>query len=116
MKRLTRQLWERNKVGLIAFLLALAVSLFFILRLGIFWIYWSDPAHREQPIEGWMTPGYVAYSHHVPKETVVRALGLTPDGHFHKTLDDIAEESGRSVAELKVLLDAVIAEQQQAGE
>lgn len=116
MKRLIRQLWERNRVGVVAFVLAAAVSLFFLLRLGLFWVYWSDPAHRDQPIEGWMTPGYIAYSHHVPKETVIDALGLSPDGHFHKTLEDIAAQSGRTVEELAILLNAAIAERQQAGE
>lgn len=103
-------------MGLIAFVLAAAVSLFFILRLGMFWIYWSDPAHRDQPIEGWMTPGYVAYSHHIPKDVIDDTLGLTPGRHPRKTLDDIAEESGRTVEELTILLNAVIAEQQRAGE
>lgn len=116
LKRLIGQLWERNRMGLIAFVLAASVSLFFILRLGIFWIYWSDPAHRGQPIEGWMTPGYIAYSHHVPRGLIAEALGLTPGRHPHKTLEDIAEESGRTVEELKILLNAIIAEQQRAGE
>ncbi len=116
MKRLIRQLWERNRIGLIAFVLAAAVSLFFVLRLGIFWVYWSDPAHRDQPIEGWMTPGYIAYSHDVPKELNADALDLTPGRHPHTTLEDIAEESGRTVEELKILLNAVIAEQQRVAE
>ena len=111
-----RQLWKRNKIGLIAFFLAAAVSLFFVLRLAVFWIYWSDPAHRNQPIEGWMTPGYVAYSHHVPKDAVTDALGLSPDGHARKTLEDIAEESGRSVEQLTILLNAVIENHRKAGE
>ena len=116
LKRLIRQLSDRNRIGLIAFFLAAAVSLFFVLRLGIFWVYWSDPAHRDQPIERWMTPGYIAYSHHVPRDLIAEALGLTPGRHPHKTLEDIAEESGRTVEELKILLNAVIEQQQRAGE
>ena len=116
MKHKVRQLWKRNKIGLIAFVRAAAVSLFFVLRLTVFWIYWSDPAHRNQPIEGWMTPGYVAYSHHVPKEAITDALGLTPGGYAHKTLEDIAEESGRSIEQLTVLLNEVIETLSKAGE
>lgn len=116
MIRQIRQLWERNRIGLIAFVLAAAVSLFFLLRLGLFWIYWSDPDHRNQPIEGWMTPGYIAYSHHVPKDAIIDALGLKPGPHQHKTLEDIADESGRTVEDLTGMLYAVIARQKQAGE
>ncbi len=46
-------LWQYNRGLLIAFVLALAVTLFFAVRLALFTLYWQDPAHRNEPIAGW---------------------------------------------------------------
>jgi len=116
MVQLIRLLWQRNRLVLSAFVLAAMITLFFTVRFAVFWIYWSDPAHQNQPIEGWMTPGYVAYSYHVPREDVTAALGVTPNGKIHRTLEDIAAESGRSIDELITILNATIAASRQGGE
>lgn len=101
---------------MIAFALAAAMTVFFVLRLLFYWDYWADPAHSNQPIEAWMTPGYVAYSHHVPKDAIIGALGLEPGHHVHITIEDVAARTGRSVDELIALLNTVIEAERQVVE
>jgi hypothetical protein len=77
------------------------MSLFFGVRVVADWIYWNDPAHHEQQIAAWMTPGYIGHSWKVPKEVIVEALGAPeppPDGV--RNLADLAEYLGVTVEEL----------------
>jgi hypothetical protein len=39
--------------------------------------YWRE--HRDEPIRGWMTVGYIAHSYHVPSHVLKAALDLPPD-------------------------------------
>jgi hypothetical protein len=98
-------LWEHHRPAMLALALALAFVLIFGVRLVIFTLYWSDPAHRNHPIEGWMTPGYIAHSYRIDGTMLRDALALTradfPDGR--PTLAQIAEARG-------VALDDIIAE------
>ena len=57
-----RQLWRRHPMTILAFGLALALSVFFATRLVRRLIYWSDPTHQNQTVEGWMTLGYIGRS------------------------------------------------------
>ncbi|WP_417524783.1 hypothetical protein [Marinovum sp.] len=100
-------LWRDNKLLVGGFLLALAVMIFFAIRSIAFWIYWADPAHRNQEIEPWMTPRYVAHSWHVPPEVVVEALDLVPGGG-RITMAEIAEREGVSLDEIAERLVAAI--------
>ena len=90
--------------------LALGVAVFFAVRLTLFTIYWADPAHREQAIEGWMTPGYVARSWDVPPEVIRAALPPPSDLHpgTRPTLDRIAEDAGIPLPDLIAALTAAI--------
>lgn len=108
-------LWTRHRVALIAFGLALALTLFFAVRFVMHWVYWSDPAHRDQQIEGWMTPGYVAHSYDVSPEVIrdsLRALlaqqaDALPRGGM--TLQQIARATGTDLDQLSAALLAAIA-------
>lgn len=79
-----------------AFVMALAVVLFFGVRLLAFFIYWADPAHRDQEIAGWMTPGYVHNSWDVPRDVIMGVLGGPFEGK-RRRLSDIAAEQGQDV-------------------
>ncbi len=92
-------LWKDNKGLVTGFVLALAVMVFFAVRSIMFWIYWSDPAHRNQAIEGWMTPRYVAHSWHVPPQVVRDALELSPETG-RVTIGQLAEQRGEPFAEV----------------
>lgn len=94
-------LWRRHPILTLAFGVAVALSVFFATRLVGRMIYWSDPAHQNQSIEGWMTPGYIARSWGVEPA----ALGLPVVRG--QPLVEIAKDQG-------VPLDVMIAQLTQA--
>ncbi|MBF9060849.1 hypothetical protein HKCCSP123_16830 [Rhodobacterales bacterium HKCCSP123] len=102
-------LWRHHRPALIALALALAVAGFFAVRLALFTIYWSDPAHRQQPLAGWMTPGYVARSWDVPVEVIRAALPVSPEAGTRPTLDRIAEQGGIPLPDLIAGIESAIA-------
>lgn len=92
------------------FLLALGLTLFFAARMALFTLYWSDPAHREQPLEPWMTPRYIAHSWHLPPDELRALLGpLPPEAGRRPTLRDIAAARGIPVETLIDELGAALA-------
>ena len=93
-------LWREHRLALLIFLGGAAIALFFTVRLVLFTVYWADPAHRDQTPDGWMTPGYIARSWHVPREDLARHLGLVPGTDPHLTLEQIAEDRGIPLAKL----------------
>lgn len=102
--------WRERRLLFVAFLLAVAVTLFFAARLVVVAVVWSDPARRDLPVAGWMTPGYVARSWRVPLEDILAALELQRGpGTRPTTLAEIAERSGRPLAEVIAEVEAVIA-------
>ena len=103
------RLWRRRRGLTLAFAAAVALTVFFGVRMVVFTVYWSDPDHRDQAIAGWMTPRYIAHSWDVPPEVVGRALGLTPEPGRGRTMAEIAAERGQSVAALGAVIEAAIA-------
>jgi len=103
------KLWKDHKFAVTAFVAALIVALFFAARLTYFFIYWNDPAHRNQPIEDWMTVGYVARSYGVPREKLAEAIAIKPTPGQRRTLADIAAERGVGTDALKTELRQAIA-------
>lgn len=101
-----RHLWAHHRVVLILFLAGLAVSLFFLVRLTVFSLYWADPAHRHQAPEAWMTPGYIAHSWDIDREALVATLGVEPGSG--PTLQDIARARGVAVDEVLREVDAFL--------
>lgn len=108
-------LWARHRVALLIFVGALLVALFFAVRFAAFWVYWSDPDRRDAAIEGWMTPGYVARSYQVDPEVLRDVLGVSPKDGRHRSLKDIAAETGLSVEEVVSALITAI-EQERASD
>ncbi len=75
------------------------------MRLTAQWVYWHDPAPQEQVVEGWMTPGYVANSWHVPRDLVIEAAGRSSAAAGRPlNLRDLAQSRG---VPLDVLIDEV---------
>lgn len=111
MIRFVKRLWKAAPVAIVILALALAAGGFVAVRTAAFWIYWSDPAHREQAIEGWMTPGYIAHSWQVPREVVLEALDApVPGPNGPMTLQELAASNGVTVEELIAAAEAAIAE------
>ena len=71
------QRWTRRLIAA-GFGVALVLTLYFGARVAIGAFYWSDPAHRNQAPEGWMTPGYIAHSWGLDPQELSRALNLKP--------------------------------------
>jgi hypothetical protein len=73
-------------------------------------IYWQQ--HRDEPIRGWMTVGYVAHSYHVPARVLYQALNLPPreprEPRDRRTLRVIARAQGRTLEEISVVLQDAI--------
>ncbi len=111
MKALTL-LWHRHRLLLSAFVLTTLIALFFATRFLISVLYWSDPAHRNQPLEGWMTIGYVAHSYDVPRDRLTEILQLAPpddkDRKARPSLERIARDRGQTLDALKAEIHAAI--------
>lgn len=104
-----RRLWTERRGLFLAFCAAALITVFFAARGVFFAVYWSDPAHRDQPIEGWMTPGYIAHSWGVSPELVIQTLDLGQgEGSRRKTLSDIAKARGVDVEVLIAALQDAI--------
>ncbi|MFW2543550.1 hypothetical protein ACN2XU_12965 [Primorskyibacter sp. 2E107] len=103
--------YKKQPVLTLLFAVALLASVFFGGRLIVHSVFWANPAHRDQTIAGWMTPGYVAHSWQVPNEIVGDALGLTKDSFQPgQTLDELAKARGVPFQSLSVdLYNAITA-------
>jgi hypothetical protein len=100
MKSRLGHLWAHHKFLFLSFALALVVTVFFILRTVVFFVYWSDPAHRNQPLEPWMTPRYIGNSYELPPEEILQMLNVQEPERIRPTLDWIARQKGISTHEL----------------
>ena len=101
-----QHLWRQNRGLLIAFALALLVTVFFAVRLVVHAVYWSR--HRDAELAEWMTIGYVAQSYRVERDDLARAVGVEPGSGQRLTIAGIAERTDQSVNEVEAALLAVI--------
>jgi len=106
MKRLA-QIFRAHPLLASAFALALVVTLMFTVRTVMFAVYWADPANRDQALQGWMTPRYVAYSWDVPRDIMQTATGPQPD-RLRPTLREVAEHQDIALADLLIRIEAAI--------
>ncbi|MFN4191915.1 MAG: hypothetical protein ACK4FR_03150 [Tabrizicola sp.] len=108
MKRFL-DLWRARPVLGSAFLLACAMTLFFAGRLTVFTVYWAT--HRELPVQGWMTVGYVARSWGLDPRALDGEAGLPlPEVKGRpQPLSEIARDRGVPVAEVIAEVEAAMA-------
>ena len=104
-----RALWRGHPKAVTGFVLAAAVTLFFIVRIIASAIYWHDPAHIHEPVQAWMTIGYVAHSWGLHGPDIDAAAGLPKPEKGHPfTIREIARQRGVSEAEIiKLVTDTV---------
>lgn len=113
-QRLMRKLavaWHRHRWLLLSFVGASLIMVFFVTRMIVAAVYWSDPARQRQTLEGWMTPGYVARSWDVPREQVLDMLGDALAEGRGRTLAQIAQDSGVPLAQILDQLASALAAQ-----
>jgi len=106
-----RALFKRHPIASTGFVLACAVTLFFLVRLVLDTIYWADPAHRDQTPAPWMTPAYVAHSWNINPRDLRAHLNLKKDEiKGRPTLKRIAQYQGipleQLIAELTFFLES----------
>lgn len=99
---------SRHPWLLAGFVLALALTGVFAIRLVASTIYWSQ--NQDRPIEGWMPIGYIAQSWDVPRDTLADAIQHQPGTFSRKSLAHIAEERGESVETLIARIENAIAD------
>ncbi|MCA2010939.1 hypothetical protein LCM17_05540 [Cereibacter sphaeroides] len=92
------------------FVAALLLTLFFGVKLALGAFYWSDPAHQDQALEGWMPLGYVGRSWDVPREAMMQIAGVDPEGRPRRNLEKIAEDQGIPLATLITRIETGITE------
>ena len=113
MTRMHR-LWTERRWLLLAFLAAILLTGVFAVRTVTSTLYWMDSAHRDQPIEGWMTPRYVSMSYDLPPEVVGLALSLPPPGSPgampRRTLQQIADDQSVTLEQLQTRIDMAVAD------
>jgi len=68
-------------------------------------IYWNY--NRDEPIQGWMSVGFVAHSYHVPPRILYQAIGLPPKPD-KRPLRIIAKAQNRPVDAVKASLQNAI--------
>lgn len=90
------------------FVVAIGTAATFGIRFASDARYFKDPAHREQALEGWMTPRYVGMSWGLPKHVIGDIMDLDPDSPRDgrpPTLDQVAATLGITLAELQVRVE-----------
>jgi len=86
------------------FALALLLTLYFGVKLALGAFYWSNPAHQDQALEGWMPLGYVGRSWDVPRDAMMQIAGVDADGRPRRSLEMIAQDQG---VPLPTLIDRI---------
>ena len=104
-------LWRQRPLLVSAFLLACAVTLFFAGRFVTKAIYWANPAHHQQAVEGWMTVGYIGKSWQLdPRRLDELAKLPLPEVKGHpQPLVEIAQDRGVPVETVIAEVEAAIA-------
>lgn len=105
-----RRIWAAAPVATVVLVVALSASLVFGVRTIGNWVYWSDPEHIDQPIAGWMTPRYVAYSWDVPRPVMIEALDMGDENPERRNLKRLAEAQGIPLQELIARIETAIKE------
>lgn len=99
---------RRHPVLTSALALALVLTLFFATRLVVGAVYWQ--AHQEEPIQSWMTVGYIGHSWDLdPRQIDARAGLPLPEGR-PLTLIEIARMRDVPVADVIATVEAVVQE------
>jgi hypothetical protein len=92
---------------LLAFLLVLLFTGFFVVRTVQRAVYWRH--HHDERIRPWMSIGYIARSHRVPPQKLYAALGL-PFKPDRRPIREIAREQNMPVDEVIAVLEKAIAD------
>ncbi len=104
-----KDIWEHNRLALLAFATMLCLAGFFGFKALSQYIYWADPRHQDQALAAWMTPRYIARSYSVPPEVIQTALQLDLAAPPRRiSLETLAAERGITLAILQEQIDTAV--------
>lgn len=98
---------RRHPVLTSALVLSVALTLFFAVRFVVGAVYWAQ--HREEPIRGWMTVGYIGKSWDLDPRVIDAEAGFPPPQGHPFTLEEIARQRGIPVADVIAQAEAAVA-------
>ncbi|MCB1333578.1 MAG: hypothetical protein KDK26_07975 [Roseivivax sp.] len=100
----------QNRKLMVAFVLALALVVFFAVRLVRDTPFWHLPDKPPDRIEPWMTPRFISHAWDVPPDVVAQALQLEHDGTGRRvTMGELAESRGIPLEDLAAAVAQAIA-------
>lgn len=102
-----KHLWRQHPRLVLAFALALTLTLLFAGRITVSAIYWS--ANRYQQVQPWMTVGYIGKSWGLDPREIDLVAGLPPPQGQPLTLVEIARQRGVPVSEVIAEVEAALA-------
>lgn len=105
-----KKIWSNAPIATLILGLALAATLFFGIRSVAFFL--THPPHSEQtqPVEEWMTPGYIAKSWSVPRRVILRAIDApNPPPNGPMSLSELAEFREVPVSQIVEEVETAIA-------
>lgn len=105
-----RSLWKDHPRLVLAFSVALALTLFFIGNIVVQAVYWAN--HRDEVVQPWMTVGYVGKSWGLMPHRIDEVAGLPQPKDRPMTLIEIATQRGVPVSEVIAQVEAAIAQLQ----
>ncbi|HSF65698.1 MAG TPA: hypothetical protein VLA78_15015 [Paracoccaceae bacterium] len=97
---------RRHTLLLVAFGLAVVLTLGFALRAGI--AAWNLAQAQGQPVADWMTPRLVVRAYDVEPADLAAILNLEPGSAPRETLAQIAAAQGRPLAQLLAEVQALV--------
>lgn len=103
-----RELYRGHRVLVIAFLLTSAVALFFAFRLISHVVYWRQ--HHHEPVQPWMTVGYVGKAWGLDPREIDRRAGLPPPADHPFTLNEVAQQRGVPPSQIVDLVNKTVQE------
>ena len=100
--------FRRHPYLISAFGLFTALALFFLVKFAMGAIYWAG--HQREPVQPWMTIGYVAHSWDLKAREIDDRAGLPKPVDHPLTLQEIANQRGVPVADIVAQVEKTVAE------
>ena len=101
MRKALRYFWKEQPIALSIFAVAVVLLVFFGIRFVDRFLYFHDPAHRNQALEPWMTPRYVGMSYKLPRDVIFDVMDLENTEGRRVKVGEVADRMGISLAELE---------------
>ncbi|WP_319530733.1 hypothetical protein [uncultured Cohaesibacter sp.] len=106
MIKALKYFWKEQPIALSALVLALCVLIFFGVRFVFGFVYFHDPAHRNEALQPWMTPKYVGMSYRLPPEIIRQVMQLEAFEGRRVKLSDVVERMDITLPELEARVRA----------